>query len=381
MRGRGFTLIELLVGATISTLAITMVLFIFLSQNKAFVSLDLARDANGSGRDAALEMQSSLKRAGFGIDPSLAFDFTCPVGSNCHDRVNAPDDVTFYARNPQYVWSAQNSALGCNTVGGCFGGGNIWPITAATSTSVSVTLGAKDVMHKGSIVLAVCANGASPVFATVTTRQAGSGLVAIPVSINTTGLFAGNAFQACHSTAGSALFLIDKFHYFVTVLNSEPWLMLDTGLDYDADGILPPTDVNDLVPVARDVEDMQVAYQIGQAVNPPFAPGPAPDSNADWVVANQPGTQEEPSTAAVPPLGGASSGTLHPGNIRAVRVTLVIRSRTIDRALRLNGGDPAFKSENRNDVTAVTVSQFRRFPQTFSVATRNMTVSNPYLLF
>ncbi len=383
MRARGFTLIEMLVAGAISIFAIAMVTAIFLSQNRTFVSLDLARDATGNGRDAVLEMETSIKRAGFGIDPAVAFDFTCPVGSNCHDRVNAPDEITFYARNPQYVWTPQNAALGCNTAGGCFGGGNIWPITATTATTIQVTLGANDVIHKGRILLAVCANGASPVFATSTGRVQGPGVMTLNVTINTNaaGIFAGNAFQACHIGAGSALFLVDKFHYFVTTLAGEPWLVLDTGLDYNQDSTTPPTDVNDLVPVARDLEDMQVAYQIGPAVSPPFATVPAPDSNTNWVVGDDPGHQEEPSSAATPPQGGASSGTLHPGNIRAVRVTLVLRSRSVDTSLAPDAGDAPFTSEDRNDVTATAASQFKRYPQTFSVATRNMTAANPYLLF
>lgn len=380
---RGFTLIEVLVGGAIAIIAITMTLGVFISQNKAFVSLDLARDASGSGRDAALEMQNALKRAAFGIDPVVAFDFSCQVGVNCHDRINAADEITFYSRNPEYVWAPQNPALGCNTVGGCFGGGTIWPITATTATTVTVTLGANDVMHKGRILLAVCSSGAFPVFATVTAQRAGPGSVVIPVTINTTGIFAGAAFQGCHAAAGSALFLIDKYHYFVTSLGApaEPWLVLDTGLDYNADTVVPPTDVNDLVPVARDVEDMQVAYQIGQAVNPPFASVPATDNNNNWVVGDSVGVQEEPNTAAVPPLTGSSSGTTNPGNIRGVRVTLVLRSRTNDNSVKTGQGDAPFTSENRNDVTAITQAQFRRYPQTFSVAIRNMTAANPYLLF
>jgi len=383
MRARGFTLIEMLVAGAISIFAIALVTAIFLSQNRTFVSLDLARDASGNGRDAVLEMETSIKRAGFGIDPAVAFDFSCPVGSNCHDRINAPDEITFYARNPQYVWTPQNAALGCNTAGGCFGGGNIWPITATTATTIQVTLGANDVIHKGRILLAVCANGASPVFATSTGRVQGPGVMTLNVTINTNaaGIFAGNAFQACHIGAGSALFLVDKFHYFVTTLAGEPWLVLDTGLDYNQDSTTPPTDVNDLVPVARDLEDMQVAYQIGPAVSPPFATVPAPDSNTNWVVGDDPGHQEEPSSAATPPQGGASSGTLHPGNIRAVRVTLVLRSRGVDTSLAPDAGDAPFTSEDRNDVTATAASQFKRYPQTFSVATRNMTAANPYLLF
>ena len=117
MSARGFTLIEVLVGGAIGLLAIGMMLAVFMSQTGTFAKLDLAREANANGRDAAMEMQASLKRAGFGIDPNLAFDFTCPVGSNCHDRVNAADEITFYSRNPSYLWTPQNAALTTHTAG------------------------------------------------------------------------------------------------------------------------------------------------------------------------------------------------------------------------------------------------------------------------
>jgi type IV pilus assembly protein PilW len=387
---RGFTLIEMMVAAVVASLAIAMTMGIFLSQNQTFISLDMARVASGNGRDAVLEMETSLRRAGFGVDPVVAFDFSCPSGSNCHDRVNAPDDITFYARNPEYVWAPFNPSLGCGNPNGCFGSGNVWPITGTTTgggnATVSVTLRPGDVIHKGRILLAVCQNGQSPVFATATGRTTGPGPAMITVTINTSsnsGIYAGTGFQTCHGNgSGAALFLVDKFHYFVTTLSGEPWLVLDTGLDYNADGSLPPTDVNDLIPVARDVEDMQVAYQIGQPVVPPFIATGAPDSNHDWVIGDDPGIREEPSIAATPPQTGLSSGTMHPGNIRAVRVTLGIRSSTVDSSIAApGGGDVPLSAENRTDLSAIAVSQFKRYPQTFSVATRNMSAANPYLFF
>jgi type IV pilus assembly protein PilW len=384
---RGFTLIEMMVAAVIAALAIAMTMGIFLSQNRTFMSLDMARVASGNGRDAVLEMETSLRRAGFGVDPVVAFDFSCPSGTKCHDRVNAPDEITFYARNPEYVWTPFNPSLGCANPNGCFGSGNVWalgpPASAPTAGTVNLPLRANDVIQKGRIILLVCPNGQYPVFVTAQGRATGPGTnVPINITVNTTGIYTSNGIQGCHGAAGAAAFLVDKFHYFVTTLSGEPWLVLDTGLDYNGDGSLPPNDVNDLIPVARDVEDMQIAYQIGQAVVPPFTAGAAPDSNHDWVIGDDPGVQEEPSITATPPQTGLSSGTMHPGNIRAVRVTLGIRSSTVDTSITAPaGGDVPLTAENRNDLSAIAVSQFKRYPQTFSVATRNMTAANPYLFF
>ena len=90
---RGFTLLELMVGATISIVVIGAVTAAFLAQNRAFVSLDLNRVAADASRDSFLEMEPSLRRAGFGLDPRYAFDFAyyaCPA-ANCRDSITGPD--------------------------------------------------------------------------------------------------------------------------------------------------------------------------------------------------------------------------------------------------------------------------------------------------
>ena len=139
----------------------------------------------------------------------------------------------------------------------------------------------------------------------------------------------------CYLTGGAFLFLIDQYHYYVTTLNNEPWLVLDNGIVYDT-----VTPANNLIPVARGVEDMQVAYLLGPTA------GTAPDSNHDWVVGNNQTvvTAEEPDPTQAKPINGAANGTMHPGNIRGVRVTMVVRSPIPDRSLGSSFlGDPAVK--------------------------------------
>ena len=381
MNARGFTLIELLVGGAIGVLAVTMVLGVFISQNASFQSLDLVRQMNANARDASLELENSLKRAGYGIDPSLAFDFSCPgqaVGTKCHDSYNGTDDLRFYARNPNYVYTPQNPVLGCVTVGGCFGGGAMWSIVAATSTTITAALGSLDVIQKGRIVMALCSDSSHPVYGKITANAPGPGNVFITPQIFThtggtadpSSLIGDSAFS-CHN--GGALFLVDQYHYYVTKLNNEPWLVLDTGIDYD--GL---NDINNLIPVARGVEEMQVAYLYAVGT------GTAPDSNHDWIVGNDATVSavEEPDPTAARPLNGAANFSLNPGNIRGVRVSMLVRSPIPDRRLGASFlGDPALKFENRTDVSAVTLGQYRRMPITLSLAIRNMGSANPYLFF
>jgi type IV pilus assembly protein PilW len=384
VNSRGFTLIELLVGGTIGVMAIAMVLGVFISQTASFQSLDLVRQMNANGRDASLEIGNSLKRAGYGIDPVLAFDFSCPgqpPGTKCHDSYNGTDDLRFYARNPNYVFTPQNAALGCGTAGGCLGGGTMWTIVGPPSaTTITATLGSLDVIQKGRTVLALCNDSSHAVFATVSGRVAGPGNILMTIVINSstasTSLVGDPGFNACHAGPPNYnpafLLLVDQYHYYVTTLGNppEPWLVLDTGIDY-GNGTLP-------IPVARGVEDMQVAYQLGPTT------GTAPDSNQDWVVGNNQtvAAAEEPDPTQAKPVNGTLNGTMHPANIRGVRVTFVVRSPIPDRSLGSGFlGDPAVKFENRSDVSAITLGQFRRMPITLSAATRNMNSSNPYLLY
>jgi type IV pilus assembly protein PilW len=389
VNARGFTLLELMVGGTIGIMAIAMVLGVFVSQTASFQSLDLVRQMNGNARDASLELGNSIKRAGYGIDPAVAFDFSCPgqpPGTKCHDSFNGPDDLRFYARNPNYVYTPQNAALGCATLGGCLGGGTMWAITATSGVAqITATLGSGDVIQKGRTVLAICNDSSHPVYASVGARSAaGPGPIPITVTINSstasTSLVGDTIFNGCHTTG--FLLLVDQYHYSVTLLptgalgTNEPWLVLDTGIDFSPTGALPAT--ANLIPVARGVEDMQVAYELGPIT------GTAPDSDHDWVVGNNRAVAaaEEPDPTAARPINGVLNGTMNPANIRGVRVTLVVRSPMPDRSLgSVFLGDPAVKFENRSDVSAVTLGQFRRMPITLSAATRNMGSANPYLFY
>jgi hypothetical protein len=257
----------------------------------------------------------------------------------------------------------------------------MWAIAAPpTTTLITATLGSLDVIQKGRTVMVICSDSSHPVYASVTARSIGPGNIGIGIAINTstasTSLVADTAFSGCHTTG--FLLLVDQYHYYVTTLNNEPWLVLDTGIDFNNNGTLPPTDTADLIPVARGVEDMQVGYQLG-----PIA-GTAPDSNHDWVVANNQAVvaAEEPDPTQAKPLNGTLNGTMHPSNIRGVRVTFVVRSPIPDRSLgSVFLGDPAIKFEDRSDVSAITLGQFRRMPITLSAATRNMGSANPYLFY
>src|SRR5262249_11969881 len=71
----------------------------------------------------------------------------------------------------------------------------------------------------------------------------------------------------------------------------------------------------------------QIAYEL----RPSTTGIAAPDNGSDWIVGNTPGTLEEPDPTAVAPVQTTAEAdparfTLHPANIRAVRIQLTVRS-------------------------------------------------------
>ena len=176
---RGFTLLELMVGATISLLVIGAVTAAFLSQNRAFVALDLNRVAADAARDAFLEMEPAMRRAGFGLDPRYAFDFAyyaCPA-ANCRDSINGPDNIAFYARNPVYTYTVNGATKPdgtvCGSANGCVSGNayNVTITNAGGAYTVSASLGtlAFRPLLQGQVVQFVCPGAAAVTMATLAT--------------------------------------------------------------------------------------------------------------------------------------------------------------------------------------------------------------------
>ena len=392
MRNRGFTLIELMVSLAVVSFCISLVMGIFVAQQKAFQALDLSRLAAEAGRDASLDLETSLRRAGWGVDPRYAFDFQwyqCPNNTPlCRDQVGSADEVVFVARNPNYQWTDYQVA-GCANLGGCFVG-NGWNVVSASPNLVINARGG-EVFHKGRVLLVACADGASPTMVTVgssTTAAAGNftiPLMAAQVVNGVTNPYRENNLgQACLSQSGASVFLVDRFRYYVASPgytlpgvsgNPVPFLMLDTGLDYNLDDVTPDAgDTRDLIPVAKGVEDLQIGYVINNGVPYGFL---APDNGADWILGDTAGLREEPTVESAlspiytTPSSDPSRFTVDQTNIHGLRFEMTVRSANADTSLAPGAlGDPMILSENRNVLT--TTGQFRRVQVAASVACRNM---------
>ncbi len=428
---RGFTLIEVMIGALVALVVIGIVMGSFLAQQKSMQSLDLSREASNGARDSMLSMQEAIGRAGYGIDPRYAFDlrnYNCTsysvsttAANACRDHVNAPDELVFVERDPNYYWAGTPSSTvqGCNdTSAPC--SGHAWQVTNFTTASpYQVTLSARagDLFLVGQVVEITCAKGAAPVMGTVKTQatSATAALLTItlldPVANNRYTDNLAPAHDVCfdsgnaspnNAAAGVSLFLVNRYRYFITTLNGDPWLMLDRGLDYNQNGTTPENggDTADLIPIAHGAEGLQIAYLLKPD---PTGVNTAPDLPAgagNWVIGDSAGTVEEPNPFATAPTQSTGDTdplrfNTHPANIRGVRVRLTVRSLVTDRSQGPNwpgdlpGAIPtanlltpsatATPIENRNDFTAVVLGNFRRFNTSVAVATPNLNSKDPFI--
>jgi type IV pilus assembly protein PilW len=176
----------------------------------------------------------------------------------------------------------------------------------------------------------------------------------------------------CFATgvANARVFKIDRFHYYVAryadpLVGQRPYLMLDRGLLKDGAPVVEP--------VAADVEDVQFAYVFPRAapVVVGVAPGTALASAADSIdLGAVPPTYTDPTAAA-------SRQTNSPGNIRAVRVSVVVRSSTPDIRLAPAASSTVPAAANRAEITDAP-SGYRRLLVETTEALRNLDSRAPY---
>lgn len=411
---KGFTLIEVMIGAAVALLVIGVVTSTFLSQQRAMQAMDLSREASNAGRDAMLSMQETIGRAGYGVDPRYAFDFrnySCPAwsaGSPCRDSISGPDELVFILRDPGYYWAGTPASViqGCDPTAPC--SGHAWQLLGFDGTHVTVSARAGDTFLKGQLLQMSCAKGASPTMGRVgtTTKAVAAGALSITLDAAVAGdpyranLGAGHdgcfdgsgAAPGANASLGASVFFVHRYRYHVAAVNGEPWLLLDRGLDYNQNGTTPEKvasgtpDVADEIPIARGVEDLQIAY----LMRPSTTGIAAPDNGGDWVIGDTEGVLEEADPTATAPLQSssdvdASRYTLHPANIRAVRIRITLRSIRQDVAQPSPWlGDPAVAAgstgiENRNDFTAVALGRYRRSFSSVVVSTPNLGSKDPFI--
>jgi prepilin-type N-terminal cleavage/methylation domain-containing protein len=388
----GFTLIELLVSLAVMGFSISLAMGIFIAQQNSFQSLDLLRVAQEAGRDASLDFETSLRRAGFGIDPQYALDFntypTCANGAFCRDQTQKPDEIVFYARNPNYHWDPQGG--NCVNADGCFTAGKGWSVapTGSNGGSLALIMRGGETFARGQILQLTGSNGANPLMVTVGTTLNVNAAGQATIALNTTKTWTYDPYINAIANTYKYAFVVDRFRYYVAQAdgtpytaqpNTTPYLMFDSGL-------APDNNTVERVPVAKNVEDLQIAY----VLNTPVAGGSGPDStNNNWIVGDVAGTQEQPNPAALGPspdyiqasATDSSRFTLNPANVRMVRYSFIIRSYRPDPYPPAGwAGDPFPFKENRDTTTGVpALGRYRRVVISGSVALRNMESRNSFV--
>lgn len=367
---RGFTLIELLMASALLSVVVLAIALVLVQQQRLFKDNEQIRISDENSRIAFNQLWRSIREAGFGMDPELAVDFenyTCDLysggglaltGSGCtagtRQKTSASDELVLYHRYANYQIPETPGAPPL---------GQAWLTAAGTSTSQLVLTPAATTagLRKGQILLISCGTGTIYTYVTLGANSDGSGTITLD-STKTDAFHQQSAFTSFSCLKTSAyVFRIERERYFVAqgpAVNGigHPYLMLDKGIDVNGNGSI---DDADLIPVASDVVDMQVAYEYAQdpgeqgraTVGLVDASSASPDSvlyddSGDAAIAEptalvQPGgcpDMEVPyygtrcyfARRSLDPLRFNSD----PANIVGIRVALVVRSASPDEGMR-----------------------------------------------
>lgn len=337
---QGFTLVEVMVAFAVSLIVIAGVFAMYIAQQQAFRSGTKARERQNFLRTGLDFVERDLRRAGFGVDPQLAFDFdfydcTKPDGSAIayaspacaaltRDAADAPDEIVFYARNPSYQMSDSGPA-----------GGNAWQVEAGSDDSaLNLTMRAGESIPANQVLLVVCsgAMGYTYVTTSTTVKTNTAAAVSVPLAAQVDDnpyrqnflLAPGTTSTAgCFTLGGAVAYRVDRFHYFLMsdVGNggqaTEPrsYLVLDTGTDRNLDDNI---DVKDLVPIAGDIVDLQFAYvMLHNHISGPQS-AYIQDSDGNGVWGDDSTVAEELTSLVGDPTLSAQISTLSSGNCPSV---------------------------------------------------------------
>jgi type IV pilus assembly protein PilW len=324
-RARGFSLVEVLISLAVVGVMAAAATALLVQQQRALQNSAGDRAMQETVRTALADMGVNLRRAGYGIEPALAFDFgplnfpaqnppvvtqsyLCGAAVTCRDQIAGPDEVVFYSRDPSFSRLA----------------------TAVTTNTVTVAGGLVFPLYQGQVLQVMCQGAGLWAYVTVGGFvAAGAGAKVIPLGADSgTGAFpAQNSVlaNACFNAGNVLVFKVDRFRYHVARFPEpgvappgRPYLMLDRGL-FDAGG--NPLDE----PVAADVEDLQVSYVFPNSTTGAVQPVGGTTGTA---LANAPTGIDLAvnPTAFADPDDAVTRLTQSPANIRAVRIAVVART-------------------------------------------------------
>ncbi|MBZ4419020.1 PilW family protein [Myxococcus sp. RHSTA-1-4] len=368
---RGFTLVELLVTLVIIAMLGAAVAAVVIHQTRSYELSARMREVVAANRSSVSFIERRLRMAGFGVDPRFTFDFGRTGNVIIRDSATGPDELVFFSRSPGFHRRATN--------------------TNATGLTLDAPLTRP--LRPGQVLLVICPSGSGSAYVTVSGMNGNSAVSLFAPS----GVFPRQQLPTC--TEAPYVLKVDRYRFFVADVNEgggrvRSYLLLDQGVEvvagsrgaydttaerfpeprdpapWDSAQALTAADLQNLTPVAADVEDFQVAWLMNrpEGTASPTPVPVAPDADANWVFADSAAEQPRPGDS-VPTYGDsyldAKRFSGHPANLRGVRVTLVIRS-----ARPVGGLNRRPAVENRPQ--GATEDNFYRSVITTQVSIRNM---------
>lgn len=323
-RPRGFTLIELLTSTVVLVLVLGGVGLGVIGMQSAVQSETETRSVAEAGRVATTFLSRSLANVGYGLDPRYALDLTTTgLPSAMKDNYTATtsgatpvtfvtDDLAFRYRDSGYAWRAtlDSSTTRINL--------------DAANPSVGMPLALNQ-----TVVLACVGASDWAVF-----KLSASALsTATFINVTAHGApFPGLSVRPCMLRTGADapyLMLVHQARLRVVDLGGRPHLVVFHNLNSP-----DPSTNTDFDVIAPDVEVFQVAYVMNRPSpsSPCCAAAVAPDTGANWVMGDtgDPAGELPAFNATAPTFEMAYNHVSRfqglAGNVRALRVTLVVRA-------------------------------------------------------
>lgn len=390
-RSPGFTLVELIVGVAVAAIVVLAAVSLLTRQVRSYTASADDRGVQETARVALEDLAANLRMAGYGVDPSFAFDFgtmtnapmdrapgsalvripgySCGAAVTCRDSATGPDELVFLSRNPYF-----NHALAAPP--------------STTQLTIAGPLNAP--LRRGQILQVACLSGELEwAYVTVGTEVPVSTSAQVPVPLadgSGTDFPLQNAWllRTCFQGGQAAVLKVDRFRYFVGTYDAagnvqawgtagaRPFLMLDQGL-------LDTRGAPLLTLVAPDVEDLQVTYLFPAAQG---AALPAVPPTVGTALVSGAGGIDLAPTAGVPSYATQRTSPArlsnHPANIRGVRVAVSVRSadkRASEGTTRENQLPAA---GNRAAVTAPEIG-FRHMIFEATTSPRNLDARTPFI--
>lgn len=340
---RGFTLIELLVGITVSSVVLLAVAGTIIAVNNIFQSNTVSKTAVEGSRVGSDFLNRTLRYAGYGLDPAIAFDFgTMGLPEARKDNYTqevedwgnfVTDDLAFRYRDPMFLRRGQLDGTGAEPF--------------QLELEPAATFGQP--LRQGQAMLIACPGGQDYFLGRLTADVAADGTSATLNTALAAGL-PGDVPKSCMTDTGRMPFvmLVHEKRLRVEAYGGRPYLVVKHGWAENAD----------FDPIAVDVESFQVSYQMNRPpANSACCAGlPAPDgavgSGMAWVLGDEDAVvlpkydDHVPAPTYSTPYDAPLRYNMNPANIRSVGVGLTVRSArplpsgTKNQGRRLFNADP-----------------------------------------